>query len=54
MDKIINPNQFNHFKEIPCDKCGSVVMYDPCVVADVTECFGCLCKKYPDGYGVPK
>lgn len=38
----LDPEAFNHFKEIPCDKCGSVCAYSN--PEEVTECFGCKCK----------
>lgn len=41
----LDPEAFNHFKEIPCDKCGSVSSYSPEIAAKVTECFGCQCKR---------
>lgn len=44
MDSI-DPNQFRHFVEIPCDRCGTVSSYSPDVVNDVTECFGCKCDR---------
>jgi len=42
-DNILDPTAFNHFKEIPCDKCGSVCSYSN--PEEVTECFGCQCKR---------
>lgn len=36
---------FAHFKDIHCDKCGSVSSYSPHVIDDVVECFGCKCNR---------
>jgi len=44
-EKYLDPSAFEHFKEIPCDKCGTVSSYSPETIADVKECFGCLCKR---------
>lgn len=41
----LDSSQFDHFKEIPCDKCGSTASYSPDVIDDVVECFGCECKR---------
>lgn len=43
--KTLDEDQFSHFKEIPCDKCGSISSYDPSIIDEVMECFGCKCKR---------
>jgi len=39
----LDESAFDHFKEIPCDKCGSISSYSN--PEEVTECFGCKCKR---------
>lgn len=41
----IDESAFNHFVEIPCDKCKTLSSYAPDAVKDVTECFGCKCER---------
>lgn len=39
----LDESAFNHFVDIPCDKCGTVSSYSN--PEEVTECFGCICKR---------
>lgn len=36
--------------EISCDKCGQVCLYDPSVVDQITQCFGCMPVTTPEEF----